>query len=317
MKNTLPLFKIALVSILAAGAARFLPAASTSTQARWSYPETKRGPVVDEYFGTKVPDPYRWLEDGDSDEVKSWVEAQNKATAAYLERIPFRDQIKQRLTQLLNYPKYSAPIRRGDQFFFTKNDGLQNQSVHYVQRGLAGPPEVLLDPNSFSADGTSRLGAFTLSASGKHIVFGISKGGSDWNDLYVLDVATRERRPDHLQWIKNGGGSWYKDEGFFYSRYPATETGKELTTKNEFQTVHFHRLGQPQSADELVYEDKAHPQRFHRVGVTEDQRFAILTISERGKGKKGNAVFFRDLSGKDRTFTPIVAEIGNDSGVAD
>ncbi len=286
--------------------------APAQTGPRLIYPETKRSGVVDEYFGTKVADPYRWLEDDRSAEVEAWVEAQNKVTFAYLDRIPYRTQVKARLTTLFNYPKFSAPARRGEWFFFSKNEGLQNQSVHFIQQGLAGAPEVLLDPNGFSADGTSRLGAFALSSTGKYVLYGVSKGGSDWNDLFVLDVATRKPLGDHLQWIKNGGGSWRGDDGFFYSRYPAPEQGKELTTKNEFQAVYYHRLGQPQSADELIYEDKENAQRFQSVRVTEDQRFAILNISERGKGKNGNAVSFRDLAQGEKTFTPIVAEIGND-----
>jgi prolyl oligopeptidase len=280
---------------------------------RPSYPSTKKVDIVDTYFGTSVPDPYRWLEDNDSPEVAAWVEAENKVTFAYLDKIPYRTAVKDRLLKLYNYPKYGAPNRRGEWFIYAKNDGLQNQSVFYIQKGLAGASELLLDPNKFSADGTSRLGAFSWSPKGKYIVYGISQGGSDWNDLYVLDVATKKPLNDHLTWIKNGGGSWRGDEGFFYSRYPEPEKGRELYTKNEFQTVYYHKLGAPQSEDELVYEDKDHPQRFQNVSVTEDGKFGILYVSERGKGLKGNAVFFRDFSQPDKTFTPIVADIGNDS----
>ena len=285
---------------------------SAAAGSRLVYPATKKGDVVDDYFGTKVPDPYRWLEDDKSPEVEAWVEAENKVTFAYLDQIPYRVQVKERLTKLFDYPKFTAPSRRGEWFFFAKNEGLQNQSVYFIQKGLEGTPDLLLDPNKFSADGTSQLGAFALSPTGKYVLYGISQGGSDWNDIYVLDVATRKPLADHLQWIKNGGGSWRGDEGFFYSRYPAPDKGKELTTKNEFQAVYYHRLGQPQSADELIYEDKEHAQRFQSVSVTEDQHFAILSVSERGKGKEGNAIFFRDLSGGEKTFTPIVAEIGSD-----
>jgi prolyl oligopeptidase len=283
------------------------------------YPETKKVDVVEDYFGTKVPDPYRWLEDNESPEVAAWVEAQNKVTFAYLDQIPYRAQLKDRLLKLFNYTKYGAPVRRGDEFMFWKNDGLQNQNVYYVQKGLNGTPDVLLDPNKFSADGTSRLGAGpSWSPHGKYILYGISKGGSDWNDLYVLDVASKQPLADHLTWIKNGGGSWKGDEGFFYSRYPEPEKGRELYSKNEFQSVWYHKIGTPQSDDELIYEDKEHPQRFQGVGVTEDQRFALLSVSERGQGKDGNALFFRDLSKAEKTFTPIVGEIGNDSyGVLD
>src|SRR6266700_1667020 len=161
--------------------------------ARLSYPETKKGDVVDDYFGTKVPDPYRWLENNDSPEVAAWVEAENKVTFAYLDKIAYRSQLKDRLTKLLNYPKYSAPTRRGAYYFFSKNDGLQNQSVQYIQKGLEGTSDVLLDPNKFSADGTSRLGSYSLSHTGKYVGYGISEGGSDWNDIYILDVATKKR----------------------------------------------------------------------------------------------------------------------------
>lgn len=309
------MFKKALVFVLI-----FVFAAAVPAQSRLTYPETKRGDQIDDYFGVKVADPYRWLENNDSKEVADWVEAENKVTFSYLDQIPYRKTIAERLTKLYNYPKIGAPSRRGEWFLFAKNNGLQNQSVYYIQKGLNGTPEELLDPNKFSTDGTSRLGAFSWSEKGKYIVYGISKGGSDWNDLYVLDVATKKPLDDHLTWIKNGGGSWLGDEGFFYSRYPAPEKGHELYTKNEYQSVWYHKLGTPQSADDLVYEDKDkdHAQRFHSVGVTEDQKYAILYISERGKGLKGNAIFYHDLAKDDRSWKPIVADITNDSyGVID
>lgn len=283
------------------------------------YPATKKGDTVDDYFGTKVADPYRWLEDdsASSPEVAAWVEAENKVTFAYLEKIPFRSKIKDRLTTLFNYPRYSTPTRRGEYFFYTKNDGLQNQSVWYRQKGLDGTPEVLLDPNKLSADGTTRLGQFSLSKDGKFLGYGVSKGGSDWTDVYVMDVATKAMQPDHLEWVKVSGVSWLGD-GFYYSRYPAPEKGHELTTKNENHQVFYHKVGTTQSEDTLVYEDKSNPQRFHGVGTSDDERFAFLSISDRGKGKKGNSVFYRDLSIADSKFIPIVAEIGDDSfGVID
>ncbi len=292
--------------------------AAGSARAKLTYPPTKRVDQVDDYFGTKVPDPYRWLEENESQEVAAWVDAQNKTTFGWLDQIPYRAQLKDRLMKLLNYPKYTAPSRRGEWFFFSKNDGLQNQSVHYMQKGLDGPPELLLDPNKFSADGTSRLAAFSLSKSGHHLAYGISQGGSDWSEIYVMRVASREKLLDHLQWIKASGVSWLGDDGFFYSRYPAPEKGKELVTKNEFQAVYFHKIGTQQSDDQLIYDDKEHPQRFQGVGVTEDQRFAILNVSDRGKGKKGNAIFYRDLSKGEKGFTPIVGEIGDDTyGILD
>lgn len=283
-----------------------------------SYPETKRGDVVDTYFGTSVPDPYRWLEDDNSPEVAAWVEAENKVTFGYLDKIPYRAQLKDRLTKLLNYPKYSAPSRRGKWFFFSKNDGLQNQNVQYIQKGLEGTPDLLLDPNKFSADGTSRLGSFSLSHTGKYVGYGISEGGSDWNDIYVLDVATKKPLEDHLEWVKFSGASWRGDEGFYYNRYPVPVAGKKMAAKNEYQKVYYHKIGAPQSADELVYEDNDHPARFNGVSVTDDQRFEVRSQSDPAAGKKGNSLFVRDLSKGEKTFTPVVAEIGDDEyGVVD
>jgi prolyl oligopeptidase len=292
------------------------PAASSENGAgppSIAYPITKKSDTVDDYFGTKVPDPYRWLEgDANVPEVASWIEAENKVTFSYLEKIPFRQKIKDRLTELYNYPKYSAPGRRGEYFFYSKNDGLQNQSVWYWQKGLDGTPEVLLDPNKLSADGTTRLGAFSLSKDGKYLAYGVSSGGSDWNDVYVMDVASRQVEPEHVSWMKASGVSW-QGNGFYYSRYPAPEKGHELTGKNENHQVFYHKVGTAQAEDELVYEDPANPQRFHGVTASDDERYAFLTISDRGKGKKGNAVYYRDLTQSGSKFMPIVAEIGDDS----
>jgi prolyl oligopeptidase len=275
------------------------------------YPETKKIDHVDTYFGIKVADPYRWLEDDNSAETAQWVEAENKVTFSYLEKIPYRNKVKQRLENLYNYPKYTPPFRREEMFFFYKNDGLQNQSVLYVQKGLEGTPEVLIDPNKLSADGTARLGAFALRKDGKYAVVGISRSGSDWQDFYVMKIATKTYLPDTLNWIKVSGASWAGD-GFFYSRYNAPEKGKELSSKNVNHKVYYHALNTSQSADELIYEDSAHPERFNNVGTTEDARFAVLTSSERGSGKQGNSLFYRDLSKGDKIFHPIIPTIGDD-----
>ena len=286
--------------------------AARANDPKFVYPESKKTEQFDMYFGVKVADPYRWLEDETSPETKAWVTAQNKLTFSYLDQIPYREKLKSRLMQLLNYPRISAPFRRGETYFFTKNDGLQNQSVFYIQKGLNGTAEEFLDPNKFSADGTSTLSAFSLSKDGKYVAYGMSTGGSDWVDIQVMEVATKKVLPDHLKWLKASGVSWQGD-GFYYSRYPEPEKGRELSFKNEFQTVYFHKVGTSQGDDVLVYEDREHPQRFQNVGTTEDERFAILNISERGKGKKGNAVFYKDLSAGEKNFSPIVAQIGDDS----
>lgn len=277
-----------------------------------TYPPTRTVDHVDTYHGVAVPDPYRWLEDDRSAETAAWVEAQNAVTFAHLETIPFRARLTDRLEQLFDYPKFSEPFRRGPTYFFAKNDGLQNQAVIYRQTGLDGAPEVLLDPNTLSPDGTTKLAVFSVSRDGALAIYGLSEGGSDWIEYRVLEVATGQPRADVVEWVKVSGAAWAGD-GFFYSRYPASAKGKDLSAKNVDHQVFYHRIGTPQSADALVYEDRDNPERFHTVEVTEDERFAILTVSDRGKGKKGNAVFYRDLAAADQTFRPIVAEIGDDS----
>ena len=307
----------AFLATFARSSLRTVTATGDKNDSKITYPESKKVDQVDDYFGTKVADPYRWLEDETSAETKAWVDAQNAVTFAYLDKIPYREKLKARLTQLFNYPRISAPFHRGDTYFFTKNDGLQNQSVFYVQKGETGPPEVFLDPNKFSPDGTSVLSAFTLSKDGKYVAYGISEGGSDWVTLSVMEVGSRNKLSDEIKWMKASGVSWQGD-GFYYSRYPEPEKGKELSSRNEFQAVYFHKVGTPQSADVLVYEDKEHSQRFHNVDTTEDERFVILNLSERGKGKKGNALFYKDLSKGETEFSPIVKDITDDSfGVID
>jgi prolyl oligopeptidase len=275
-------------------------------------PQTRKEPQVDNYHGTQVADPYRWLEDDKSPAVTEWVRDQNKVTFDYLAKIPYRQQIRDRLARLANYPKYTAPERRGDKYFFTKNDGLQNQNVWYVQKGLDGSPELLLDPNQLSKDGTTRLGGTALSRDGKYLVYGVSTGGSDWVDVHIMEIASRTVLPETLKWIKVSGFAWAKD-GLYYSRYPAPEAGRELSTRNEFHSVYYHKVHTNQSDDQLIYDDKTHPQRFHNLTTTEDERFAFLTISDRGTGKKGNALWFRDLSKPGGAFEPVVAEVGDDS----
>ncbi|HVS88814.1 MAG TPA: prolyl oligopeptidase family serine peptidase [Candidatus Acidoferrum sp.] len=276
------------------------------------YPETRKVEQVDTYHGVKVADPYRWLEDDRSEETTQWVKAEDEITFSYLDKIPYRAQVMKRLEQLFNYPRYTAPFRRSESYFFFKNDGLQNQNVLYVQKGLEGTPELLLDPNKFSADGTSRLLALDISKDGQYCAYGVSTGGSDWEEAHVMEVATRKVLSDDLKWLKFTGLAW-AGKGFFYSRFDEPAAGHELTTKNENEKIYYHRMGTSQSADELIYEDEANPERLFNVDTTEDERFAILNVADRGKGKRGNAVFYRDLSRGEKTFTPIVAEISDDT----
>ena len=287
-----------------------LLAAGLLTAQTLQYPQTRKVDHVDTYHGVKIQDPYRWLEDDNAPETLAWVKEQNKVTFDFLGKIPFRQKIYDRLLALNDFPKISAPFRRQNLYFFSKNDGLQNQSVMYVQKGLDGTPEVILDPNTWSKDGTTRLGAFSVSRNAKYLVYGQSKGGSDWQEYFVMEIATRKVLDDRIQWVKVSSPSWQGD-GFYYSRYPAPASGKELSTKNENHEVYFHKVGTPQSEDKLVYEDPANPQRFHNVRVTEDERYALLTISDRGKGKDGNAVFYRE-AGANGKFLPLFGEIGQD-----
>ncbi len=276
------------------------------------YPTTKTVDHVDTYHGTRIADPYRWLEDDTSAETAAWVEAQNKVTFAYLDKIPFRTQLTKRLSALYNYAKYSTPSRKGENYFFSKNDGLQNQSVLYIQRGLNGTPEVLIDPNTWSEDGTFRLMGYAASKDGKLLTYGVSRSGSDWQEYRVLDLTTRKLLEDRIEWVKVSGIAW-RGNGFYYSRYPAPAKGKELSSINEDHMVYYHRSGTPQSADELVFRDEKNPQRFHTLSTTEDERFAVLDVSDRGTGKQGNAIFVQDLSKPGSKFTPLIPTIGDDT----
>lgn len=286
----------------------FFALLSVTAHSQMKYPATRKVDQTDDYHGTKVADPYRWLEDDNAADTKAWVTEQNKVSFGYLEKIPYRGLIKQQLEKIYNYPKYSSPRRKGGYFYFYKNNGLQNQSVLYRQKGINGTPEEVLDPNKLSADGTTRLTVFSLSKNGDYAVCGFSKGGSDWQEYQVMDMKTLKMLSDKIEWVKVSGASW-QGNGFYYSRYPKPE-GSALAAKNENHQVFFHKVGTEQAADELVYEDKANPQRFHGVYVSEDERFAFLNISDRGKGKDGNALYYRESGQK--AFKPIVAEITND-----
>ncbi len=279
-------------------------------QAQYSYPQTRKTETVDTYFGTRVADPYRWLEDDYSEETKAWVKAQNEVTFKYLAQIPFRQAWLDRLEKTNNYPKYSSPFRNNEYYYFYKNDGLQNQSVLYRQKGLDGTPELVIDPNKLSPDGTTSMAVFSLSKNGKYAVIGTSEGGSDWRTLYVRDMTTGKNLSDEIKWAKVTGVSWQGD-GFYYSRYPQPEPGKELSTKNENHQVFYHKVGTPQSADVLVYEDPANPQRFHGVFASEDEQYTFLNISDRGKGKQGNALWYRFGTDPKAPFKPLIAEPGD------
>ncbi len=281
------------------------PLEPARTPAPLTYPATRKVDQVDDYHGTPIADPFRWLEDDTSAETKAWVDAQNLVTFGYLDQIPSRDALRARLTELVNYPRHSAPLVKRHWHLFTKNDGLQNQAVYYLQEGEAGTPVVLIDPNTLSPDGTTRVAGLTFNNAGTRIAYMLSQAGSDWQQIRVIDVATREHLPDAIDWVKVSGLAWHGD-GFFYSRYPEPEnTDAAYSSVNEDHQVYFHTLGTPQTADRLIYQDRDNPQRFHTVGTTEDERYAVLSISDRGQGKDGNALHVMDLTAPEPAFTPL------------
>jgi prolyl oligopeptidase len=267
----------------------------TATSTALTYPQTRRDAHTDDYFGTTVADPYRWLEQLDSPETREWVTAENKVTFEYLSRIPFRDKVRERLTKLWNYERYGVPSVEGDLLIFSKNDGLQNQAVIYaVKKGE--PLEnavVLLDPNKFSADGTTALAGMHFSNDHRYLAYATSGGGSDWQKVHLLDMQTRQPLTDELNWVKVSGVSW-AGKGFYYSGYDAPKAGENsLAGKNEYHKVYYHALGTPQTADKLVYEDKTKALGFRIAGVTDDERFLFLSLTD--SKADGNKLLVRDL----------------------
>ncbi len=266
------------------------------------YPQVKTVEHVDDYNGVKVADPYRWLEDLNSPETKAWVEAENQVTFAYLEQIPERVAIKDRLTTLWNFERYGVPDTKGGRYFYTKNDGLQNQSVLYWMDSLAGAPRMLLDPNQLSADGTVALTDAEPTEDGKLLAYSLATAGSDWQEFKVRDVATGKDLPDHIQWAKFSGISWTKDgRGFFYSRYDEPTEQTKLSGALYFHKLYFHRLGTPQAEDPLIYERKDHKDWNFGGTVTDDGRYLIIDVRE-GTDTR-NRVYYKDLSAKD---APVV-----------
>jgi prolyl oligopeptidase len=280
---------------------------------QFKYPHPPKDNVNDNYFGTVVADPYRWMENDTSAAVKKWVEEENKITFDYLDKIPFRDKIKERLEKLYNFQRYSAPFKGGDRYFFFKNDGLQNQSILYIQNDLESTPQLFLDPNKFSEDGTVSLTTYAFSKDGRYFAYGTASGGSDWNEFHIMDVQTRQNLSDDLKWIKFSGIAWYKD-GFFYSRYPKPAMGKELTSSNEFQKVYYHKIGTPQSNDIFIYGDDNNPKMTFGAQTTEDERFLVIYPSQ---GTSNNAVLVSDLSNPNSKVIPVIANFDNNYSVVD
>ncbi len=275
------------------------------------YPTTRKENTIDNYFEQKVEDPYRWLEDDQSEETKRWVKAQNKVTRAYLDRLPGREMINRRLTQLWNYEKLSAPFEKGGHWFVLKNDGLQNQMVLFTMKSLEANPAVLLDPNKLSENGTISLTQFEVSEDGKYLIYQLAKSGSDWNEIFILDIDKKELLADHLKWVKFSDLACYKN-GFFYSAYRQPESGKELSGEALGQKLFYHQIGTFQDQDELIFENFENPQRMHAAFVDSNSEWLIVSESESTSGNgllaknlKTNSQFNRIAAGFDYDFIPI------------
>ena len=265
------------------------------------YPVAERQQVTDDYFGTTVIDPYRWMEDDTTKVVAEWVDAENKVTQSYLENIPFRRQLKQRLTELTDYEKIGTPFKKHGKYYYYKNDGLQDQSVLYVNETLDGDASVLLDPNKLSDDGTVALSGITFSNDGKYMAYAISHSGSDWREIFVMDLASGNLTSDHIQWVKFSDAQWHGN-GFYYSSYDAPEEGKQFSNVNINHRIYYHQLGDNQKEDKLVYENKNHPKRFYAAGVDEEEK--ALFVFESGEGL-GNNLFMKDLRNPDGPFLQL------------
>ncbi len=278
------------------------------------YVKTRKCDTVDTYFGTKIADPYRWLEDDKSAETGDWVKAQNKVAFDYLATIPFRDKIKERLTKIWNFAKCTAPFKKGKYYFYYKNSGVQNQSVLYVQEGLTGTPRLLLDPNTLAADGTVSLGALGISKDAKYLAYSINRAGSDWSEIYVMEIESGKKLADEIKWVKFSDIGW-KGDGFYYSAYDAPKKeASALSGKNEYHKLWYHKVGTEQAKDELIYQDKDHALRNYSGAVTEDEKLLLLYGSE---STSGTTLAVKDLTKPGSKFITLVDNFENNYGVVD
>lgn len=279
-----------------------------------TYPVSHQGDAAEDFFGMTVQDPYRWLENDTSAEVAAWVQSQNEVTFDYLKSIPFRENIRRRLEETYNYPKMSAPIKAGDYFFFYKNDGLQNQAVIYRQLGLEGDPEVFLDPNQMSDAGTVAVNLLGVSKDDKYISYSIAQAGSDWQEIYVKEIATGNLLPEVIRWVKFTGTAWHRD-GFYYTRFPEPAEGTELSAQSNLNKIYYHRLGTEQAEDSLVFEDLQAQNQYFRVSVTEDEAFLLLYKSKGATVE--NEVYLLDLRAKRPAFQPFFTGFDAEYAVID
>ncbi|MDR0973602.1 MAG: prolyl oligopeptidase family serine peptidase [Prevotellaceae bacterium] len=287
-------------------------AAGCSPKQQVKYPHTEKGEVTDTYFGTKVADPYRWLEDDRSQSTANWVAAQNAVTKTYLEGIDFRPALLKRLTELANYERISAPVKRHGRYYFTRNDGLQNQSVYYVQDSKDGNARVFLDPNKLSDDGTVALAGMSFSKDGKYTAYLVSRSGSDWREIYVMETESGKLLDDHILWAKFSGASWEGD-GFYYSAYDAPEANSSAYSDvNENHKIYYHKLGTPQSDDKLIFQNPAYPKRFYHASTNDEE--TMLFLDESG-ANLGNRLFCKDLTKKNAPIVEIASDDRYEYGV--
>jgi prolyl oligopeptidase len=280
----------------------------------YSYPKTRTVNHTDTYFGTEIKDPYRWLEDDHSPETKAWVTEQNIVTENYLSKIPYRSSVKKRMTELWNFPKSSSPSKAGNNYFVYTNDGLQNQFVLNILRGSAdATPEVFIDPNTISKDGTINMSSISASSDGKLLAYSVSKAGSDWQEIYIKNTANGNQYNDKIEWVKFSGIAW-KDKGFYYSRYDAPDSAEIKKGKNEYHKIYYHHSGNPQKYDRLIYEDKAHPLRNFVAGVSDAEDFLVIYGSE---GGSRNSLMVQDLRKVNSPIVSLVDNFENDHSIVD
>jgi prolyl oligopeptidase len=277
------------------------------------YPVTEKGDTIDSYFDTTIADPYRWLENDYSNSTKAWVSKQNAFTNSYMRKIPFRRKIEKRLTEIWNYPSQGMPFKKGEKYYFYKNDGLQSQSVLYVQDSPTSDPVVFMDPNKFSNDGTIALGGTYFSNDHRYMGYSVSISGSDWKEYYVKDISTGELLPDHLRWVKFSGMAWLGN-GFYYKRYPTPDENEEFSATNEHAKVYYHRLGTSQEADELIFYEPDKPKLAPGISVSDDERFMFLY---RSSGTYGNMLAFKDTKLAEEEWTHIVDDLNSNCWILD
>ncbi|MFM1999858.1 MAG: hypothetical protein RL204_1805 [Bacteroidota bacterium] len=286
---------------------------STQTMSEITYPVTAKHENELDFFGTKVSDPYMWLENDTSSETGAWVAAQNKISKGLLSALPMREALKARITELINFEKVGTPVKVGDSYLIYKNSGLEAQGKYFIRKGLTGTDELFLDMNTLSANGTTSASMLSPSEDGKYVPFAISEGGSDWSKIVVYNVETKQQTGDILEWVKFSDASWYND-GFYYSRYPAPEKGAELSGNNLLHTVYFHKLGTPQSADQLIYQDAERPYMYNSLFISENKKYAFLVSSP---GTDGSEIWYRPAGSSRGAFMPLFTNTSEHNSVVD